>query len=249
MAASFFVSVQSLQKGVAVTAMAGMLLLGGLSQAQAAYVRGAVNVWTTAGQFDSTGDYAVTNIIDQSGLSAGYVSGVTDYDSYVASTTHAWEPAGNEWWTPFGVDATGDFFGTNEGYVLFDLGANYVIDGVALWNEDWAGISNVNISVFDVNDGLTSAGLFSPTNVQYERDYLATDLNFSESYYTRFLLFGLTGASFDFDDGTGDRGMDQPTISIGEVAFSEVEPVPEPATILLFSAGALGLIGMRKRGK
>ena len=66
---------------------------------------------------------AVTNATDQSGLSAPYTSGVTDFASYTATTTHN--------------GGLGQFFGNgpfSAGNLDFDLGSSLSITSLALWN-------------------------------------------------------------------------------------------------------------------
>lgn len=64
----------------------------------------------------------VSNITDQSGLSAAYTSGVTDFDSYLSTTTHNSGSLSNVW----------GFVGTS-GVITFNLGASYTLDALALW--------------------------------------------------------------------------------------------------------------------
>jgi hypothetical protein len=62
---------------------------------------------------------APSHVIDQSGLSAAYTSGVTDFDIYLASnSTHNTNLAINLWRSDFGVPT---------GNVDFDLGGTFTI--------------------------------------------------------------------------------------------------------------------------
>jgi len=68
---------------------------------------------------------AISNVIDQSGLSAGYASEVTDFDFYIASAPLHDMSGGGLW---------GSSSGTTTGNVDFDLGGTFLIRSFALWN-------------------------------------------------------------------------------------------------------------------
>ena len=88
-------------------------------------------------------DYSINNTIDQSGLSSGFVSGVTDFDTYLATNpTHNLLAFHNEWFTPEGVHSA---------QVDYNLGAIYNIDRLALWNEEFSGLSAFNILISSDN--------------------------------------------------------------------------------------------------
>lgn len=99
------------------TAIALSLPVAFAPQAQAAgIVRGSTattSLTTTLG--------TIANVTNQSGLSASYVSGTTDFDSYVATTTHT------------GADSNAWRFTPPTGFIAFDLGASYTLDALALW--------------------------------------------------------------------------------------------------------------------
>jgi hypothetical protein len=65
---------------------------------------------------------AISNITNQSGLSATYTSGTTDFDSYVSSTTNSGTNSDYVWQST-----------TSTGFVTFDLGASYDLNALALW--------------------------------------------------------------------------------------------------------------------
>jgi len=65
----------------------------------------------------------LANVSNQSGLSAGYQSGDTDFDTYIASTpTH--DSVSGGWASS----------GTTSGNVDFDLGGTFIIRSIAFWN-------------------------------------------------------------------------------------------------------------------
>ena len=178
--------------------------------------------------------FGIGNTINQSGLSSSFVSGVTDFDTYLATNpTHSVAAFNNEWFTESGIHSA---------QVDYNLGAIYNIDKLALWNEEGSGIGAFDISVSsdNTNFSLLSAGL-TPFNNPQGFDYLAQVFLFgsTSARYVRFAITGCPQADSGFD-GCG----------IGEVAFSanqgEISSVPLPAALPLM-ASALGVFGLGRR--
>jgi hypothetical protein len=69
---------------------------------------------------------SISNITNQSSLSATYTSGTTDFDSYVSSTRANSISTST---SPFWFSATNN----KTGFVTFDLGASYDVNALALW--------------------------------------------------------------------------------------------------------------------
>lgn len=71
------------------------------SESSAATIVAPVTAVTTSQFISSSGnDYFIENTIDQSGLSLPFISGVTDFDSYLASKPmHTSNANGNEWFS------------------------------------------------------------------------------------------------------------------------------------------------------
>lgn len=166
---------------------------------------------------------------DQSGLSTGFVSGVTNFDTYIASNpTHSFVYT-TEWWWPTG---------TSSGTIVYDLGATYNIDRLAFWNEESAGVSS--LSVYISNDLFPSAfaGTFTPTDWPVA-DYSADIFSFGSSFSGRYVRFDLVG---------GYQGSSFPFGAVGEVAFSTGSaPIPEPGTMMLLGSGLVGLAGWGRK--
>ncbi|MEO0416922.1 MAG: PEP-CTERM sorting domain-containing protein, partial [Verrucomicrobiota bacterium] len=94
------------------------MALGAVTQAEAAVIIQPQSASTDLGVRDS---FVIDNAINQSGLSVGYISGVTDFDAYLAGDPeHA---AGESW---IAADPA-------PGSITFDLGSVFNLDGMAMW--------------------------------------------------------------------------------------------------------------------
>lgn len=99
--------------------------------------------------------------IDQSGLATGYVSGVTDFDTYVASTGTA-NGTGSSFTTWFSGA------GNTTGNFDFDLGGLYTIEAFALWADPQTVGQTVNSFnlLADTNASFTSPVLLGSFTAQ-----------------------------------------------------------------------------------
>ena len=188
----------------------------------------------TLGDFDTSTDIGQT--IDQSGLYTPFVSGVDDFDTYFASgSTHSLMFYENEWYAQFGVSL---------GQITYDLGAEYSVSGLALWNEDAFGLASVAVSTSnDAGFGSsTLVGAFAPTDNAYAVDYLAEVVSLlpTDARYVRLDVVGASG-----------EGTEGPWASMGEIAFRTDVPqgsaVPDGGgTAILLGLTALGLFQIRR---
>jgi hypothetical protein len=181
----------------------------------------------------SMGSYSAqwlpTFAINQSGITPGYTSGVTDFDSYVAAaaTTNAGASSFGAWFGQNGV-TTGDFD--------FDLGSTQTIESFALWNDRQTAGQGINgFRLYASND----AGFASATQIG-TGDYTAAEgLALAQVYgfapvtarYVRLTIVSNHGSTI-----TG----------FSEAAF-ELAEVPVPAAGWVFASGLLGLAGMARR--
>lgn len=180
------------------------------------------------------GNGSINDTFNQSGLSTGYTSGVTDFATYLAGNpTHTVTFSGFEW---FGNS------GTSTASVTYDLGSVLGIGALALWNEESSGIGVLDL--FGSTDGVTfsSLGSYNPTDHGLAA-YGADVFNFSTTS-ARYVRFDMSGCP-------------QPNVgsfsacAIGEVAFSGTElnsGIPEPSAWALMITG-FGFIGgaLRRR--
>ncbi len=181
----------------------------------------------------------IADTYNQNGLATKYVSGVTNFDTYVAGNPlHTIVFAGNEWFSNFG---------TSTASVTYDLGSVFDIDRLALWNEDTAGIGSLNVFGSTNGFSFSSIGNFTPTNhpsaTSSDETYGADVFSFA-ARSARYLQFNMSGCP------QPQSGYN--SCSIGEVAFrtAAVVPgaVPEPTTWAMMILG-FGVVGCMMRRK
>ena len=180
------------------------------------------------GDFSSSFD--IGNIIDQSGLSDVYTSGVTDFDTYVATDpTHTGNIVNSHWFSSNG---------TLTGNIDFDLGSSLTVSRIALWFRAGAqnapAITNFTLFADDENTFTAATNLGSFTNAAF------TDLSVQVYDFTD------TQAQFIRMQITANNGNIFNTAH-GEVAFDTVSAVPVPAAVWLMGSALVGLLGFRKK--
>src|SRR5262245_22353362 len=120
------------------------------SSAWADSIIGALSATTNMGEL-----FPLVNAINQTGLSAHYTSGVTNFDVFVATTTHDSEP---------GTDFVAAVV---TGTIIFNLGSVISLDRTAIWNFGPLGgnpiFATKDISLFSSANGInyTSIGDFT----------------------------------------------------------------------------------------
>jgi hypothetical protein len=202
--------------------------------AGAALISIAVSVPAHAGQIRSpiavvgatiaTGGGTTGHIIDQSGLSVPFVSGATDFDTYIASgPTHAVVSPTNGWASHSG----------STGYLEFDLGDAFSISTFALWTQNNPGALNSFSlsSALDIGftSGVSNLGSFNAAEGIGAQTFAVSAIG----EFVRLQINSSHGAT---------------NVNIGEVAFdTTVLPEPAPLAVLCIGLSGLGL-ARRSRG-
>ena len=209
-------------KKIAIAVLVIMMPLAG----NAGPILQATSVTATTADFG--GPFALVNMINQSGLSAGYTSGVTDFDSYVAGTTHNGGGALN---SGFSVGPFGQF--------SFDLGAVLSIDALGFWETQNTG-SVLAFDLYADNDQNWGNGVGALIGTFVATANLANAISNSQVF-----SFGAISTQYLHIDILTTAGGSQP--GIGEIAF-RAAAVPEPGTLALLGIGLLGM-GLARRMK
>lgn len=175
------------------------------------------------------GAFSFDRTIDQSGLTIGYVSGVTDFNTYIGlSPTHLGvsDPTPNFAASPTTVPQNIDY----------DLGATYPVTKMAFWNYPFNTLGPVtSLDVFTANNagfaGAFFAGSFLPADdaASDVNQVQVFDLADSNARYVRLRI-------------TGQATIE--AIGYSEVAFGVV---PEPFTVGYIAVAAVTLLSAAGR--
>ncbi|MEO8427557.1 MAG: hypothetical protein ABI651_10650 [Verrucomicrobiota bacterium] len=136
------------------------------------------------------------NMINQSGISAPFVSGVTDFDTYFANPnkTFANLNGTNNWQSKFSFELP------LKGYVDLDLGASYKINKIAIWN---VSVKDVTVKIFDdLNGPGQIAGSFILTDHwHFFSSYPVDVVSFGAVYRGRYVRLEIESAyTVNFND-------------------------------------------------
>lgn len=179
------------------------------------------------GEFSS--GFSQNNMINQSTLSTGFVSGVTNFDTYALGN-----PTANC------NDCSPYYFGQNgiaSGNIDFDLGGIFSIDQFGLWNGSFRGITNVELFTSLTSDFTSSisVGVFNPT--------FSGDSSLDENLQ----IFNLLDTNAQFVR-LSISSHATTLLGIAGVAFDVNSSVPEPASLALLGLG-LACIGFSRKKK
>lgn len=176
------------------------------------------------------GDGNIADTHNGNGLATPFVSGVTDFDAYLAGDPqHTVLFFGFEWFSNFG---------TTSAVVTYDLGSIASVDRLALWNDEFSGIGLLNLLASTDGISFTSLGNFVPTDNPPGGDSYSADVFAFAATSARYLRF-------DMSNCPQPNGNNYTSCSIGEVAFRTAPAggvVPEPGTwaMLIVGVGGVG---------
>ena len=166
----------------------------------------------------------IDNAINQSGLSANYVSGVTDFGTYIAGNPTHFNDFGNDW-TTRGLS----------GVIDFDLGGPFNLASAAIWNFGTGG-GNASYGLLSLRIITALDAAFTSNIVDHGIVNLAI-VNTAQV----FSLGSVAGQFVRFTDFTNNGS----TIGfgLGEVAFevTSLTSLPEPPTLMLLGLGLAAL--------
>ena len=168
------------------------------------------------------------NVINQSGLLVGYMSGMTDFDDYHSSTPgHDSLDTGAIW-------ASGSPF--LAGNFDFDLGGLVLIESMMIWNcDNQRGVYGFNLLADD------NSAFSSPTVLG---SFLVDNDGPGDRMAPFALPFAPTLASHVRMEIISNNGPDPLNVQMGEIAFVAV---PEPTVLALLGLGGLVLLRWARR--
>jgi hypothetical protein len=178
--------------------------------------------------------FPVRHTIDQSGLFPRYTHLVSNFDSFIASN-----PTANH---QFGLAVWSSQFNVRTGNLDFDLGGQYIVGAMALWNLGTADPSSLHHFNIWVDD---NSSFSSPEKVDEftASNSLGTDSAVGAQVFT----FAPVSASFVRIEVIDTWDPSSFGTGFNEVMFATPVPEPEIYAMLLAGLGLVGFIGRRRK--
>ena len=184
---------------------------------------------------DAGAIYGKEKMIDRSGLTKIFSSGISSYDDYVSTlpTGNHVLTAGNQWVSP--IDTSLPL----QGFIDFDLGDTYAFDEIAFWQVT---IKDVTFLVADDPAGpWTEVGQFlPPSHASWFGSYPIDRLDLGAEFEGRYLRMQINDCHKYSASDTFAAAQ------VGEIAL-RTKVVPEPGLASLLAAGGLLLGGLARR--
>jgi len=200
------------------------LAVGGLlvfsAPANAGVITQAVSVASSSnnGTFNNP-----NNLANQTGLSANYISGVTDFDTYLATTTHKENDPGDSW------GATSDNPGQ---FTDFDFGVPINLTRLALFGDDSPNGNNIQDFTILISNDATFASFANLGG------FTATDTN----------LDPIAPQIFDVSNGIGRFVRVQLDSNHGGSTYLYGEAVFEASALRVSEPGSFAILGLALAG-
>lgn len=182
---------------------------------------------------NSMGEYgngigAISNLSNHSYLSSDFTSGVTDYDSYVSSGVTHTQSDLTGWLSSIRVYS---------GTLTFDLGAEYNLSKMAMWNSASGLSASVNqFSVYTSDDSTFATSTFVGSFAGQQANTAANSYVLTDST-ARYVRLNVANNFGNYC-----------CTEIGFVGFDAVAAaVPEPTTTAILGIGMLGFAVSRRK--